>query len=326
MTILTPPGWEQNAGTVYTAQMMRYYTNTLLNGNSAGSLIPRGGINYGLGNGCTVQEDSPSPSMNVRVLNGMGVVPGTENSLQGGYQFMNDGTVTVALDAAHATLGRIDLIVVRVRDSAYSGGTNDVTIEKVTGTPSGSPAIPSAPSNSLILAQISVGAAVTTIPNSVITDRRWPLNGKWMVRKTADEFVISSTTFQNDDILKIPCRQPDTAWMVTGFILFDTSTAADIKLQFTVPSGADFRYGVASPGDTASSSSIQTGVWAGRFATSTHTMGGIGTSNYLAAHLSGCLTVGSTLGDAQLQWAQNTSDASNTRITLGSWLYAELIQ
>src|SRR5260370_32531549 len=44
----------------------------------------------------------------------------------------------------------------------------------VTGTRSGWPAVPAAPANSLILAQLSIVHASATIPQSVITDRRVP--------------------------------------------------------------------------------------------------------------------------------------------------------
>jgi hypothetical protein len=55
-----------------------------------------------------------------------------------------------------------------------SGTTNTWQLEAVPGTPASIPAVPAAPTNSIILAQVAVGAGVTTIGNASITDvRTW---------------------------------------------------------------------------------------------------------------------------------------------------------
>jgi hypothetical protein len=110
--------------------------------------------------------------MAVLVKSGHGLVPGSEGAKQGVYAVANDADVTVSLTAAHATLNRIDIIVFQVRDQAYSGANNDCLLTKVDGTPSGSPSAPAAPNNSLVLAQVFVGAAVGSVTNANITDRR----------------------------------------------------------------------------------------------------------------------------------------------------------
>jgi hypothetical protein len=110
--------------------------------------------------------------MAVIIKSGAAWVPGSENITQGSYSVVNDADVTVSVTAAHATLARIDLVCFKVEDSQYSGANNTCSLVVVAGTPSGSPAVPAAPNNSIILAQIAVGAAVSTIVNANITDRR----------------------------------------------------------------------------------------------------------------------------------------------------------
>jgi hypothetical protein len=59
-----------------------------------------------------------------------------------------------------------------VRDAYYSGANNDVIFQVIAGTPAGSPTAPALPANSISLATIAVGAAVTQINSGNITDTR----------------------------------------------------------------------------------------------------------------------------------------------------------
>lgn len=173
MTEFAKPGWLQNAGSVHTAEQLRNYTLALLVAGAQGatSLQPRGGVSPALGNKLAVTQTG-SPSMAVLVRSGECVIPGTEGAKQGGYGAGNDADVTLAIAAAHATLARIDIVIFRVRDTFYSGGVDSAVLEVVTGTPAGSPSAPATPANSLLLAQVAVGAAVSSIVNANITDTR----------------------------------------------------------------------------------------------------------------------------------------------------------
>lgn len=172
----TPPGWLQNAGTTHTASQLRMYMASLTAGNFSGAafLRPRGGVHPTQGNELVVTQTG-SPSMGVLVDTGSAIVSGTESATQGGYFVVNDAQVTLSVTAAHATLPRIDIVVINVRDAFYSGASNDVQLQVVAGTPASSPVAPTAPANSITLAQIAVGAAVTSIVNADITDQRFYL-------------------------------------------------------------------------------------------------------------------------------------------------------
>jgi hypothetical protein len=128
--------------------------------------------------------------MTVNVASGVVFVPGTEVAAQGVYFCENDATVNLSIATAPGTgLNRIDLVVARVQDSFYSGGTNAWSLFVVTGTAAASPSAPTPPSNAVILAQIFVGANVTSITTGNITDTRYPyaaaLGGISVARSTA---------------------------------------------------------------------------------------------------------------------------------------------
>jgi hypothetical protein len=174
MAILNPPGWLQNAGATHTALQFRQYHSLFHAGNSsvgAASLHGRGGVHPTLGGELAVTQ-AGSPNMTVLVDSGVCTIAGTEGSTQGSYIATNDASATLAVTAAHGSLPRIDIVVVNIRDSFYSGGSNDAQLQVIAGTAAASPVAPSPPANALILAQIAVGAGVTSIVNANITDMR----------------------------------------------------------------------------------------------------------------------------------------------------------
>ena len=110
-----------------------------------------------------------TPNMSVNVAAGFAFIAGTNNApAQGLYHAYNDGSVNLSIAAANATNPRVDIVCLTVRDAFYSGGNNDVILQVITGTAAVSPAVPSAPANSIVLAHIYVGANVTSITNSNI--------------------------------------------------------------------------------------------------------------------------------------------------------------
>ena len=173
MAEVTPPGFLQNAGNVHTAEILRGSYSGLINGvKTAAGLVTRGGVALGVGGNLAVTQNG-APNMSVNVASGQVYVPGTEGTKQATYSCINDATKNVTITAADGTNPRIDLIVAKVQDTLYSGAVNSWSIVVVTGTPAGSPAAPTAPANSVTLAQILVGAGVTSIVTGNITDRRF---------------------------------------------------------------------------------------------------------------------------------------------------------
>lgn len=175
MAIVSPP-WVIQASS-HPAQTFREMTQAVM-GSGVGSFTPTfQGTNGRGGHGVMGPSDlavtqNGSPNMSVNVAQGMCFIRGSESAHQGVYVAYNDATTNVVISAADPTNPRRDLIVVQVRDSAYSGASNDVRIMAVTGTPAASPADPAIPANSFVLARVAVAAAASSITNANITDAR----------------------------------------------------------------------------------------------------------------------------------------------------------
>lgn len=172
MAVVSPP-WPLEAGS-FGAEQFRRALATLLP-------IEQNGI--ASATDWVVTQRGAGANMSVDVAEGRGVIKGTDNAYQGVYFGDTRGATNVVVTAAHATLARIDLIVARVRDTAYVAGADTFTLEVVTGTPSGSPVVPTPPSNCYILAQVAVAAAVTSIVNANITDRRIAFGSSGIMRQ-----------------------------------------------------------------------------------------------------------------------------------------------
>jgi hypothetical protein len=118
-----------------------------------------------------VTANSPA-GMSVRVASGWAAIVGTTTINMGVYTAYNDASVTLTVTTANPTNPRIDLVCMTVRDAYYAGADNDVILQVIAGTPAGSPVAPALPANSISLATIAVGAAVTQINSGNITDTR----------------------------------------------------------------------------------------------------------------------------------------------------------
>jgi hypothetical protein len=158
MTLQTPPSWLQ-AGS-YPAQYDRLTAQALW-------------ATTGIINSSSLAVTANSPAgMSVRVASGWAAIVGTTTTNMGVYTLFNDATETLTITTADPTNPRIDLVCATVRDAFYSGAFNDVIFQVIAGTPAGSPVAPSLPANSISLATVAVGAAVTQINTGNITDTR----------------------------------------------------------------------------------------------------------------------------------------------------------
>jgi hypothetical protein len=110
--------------------------------------------------------------MSVRVASGWAAIVGTTTTNMGVYTIFNDATDTLTITTANPTNPRIDLVCATVRDAFYSGANNDVIFQVIAGTPGATPSAPALPANSVSLATVAVGAAVTQINAGDITDTR----------------------------------------------------------------------------------------------------------------------------------------------------------
>lgn len=150
--------------------------------------------------------------------------------------------------------------------------------------------------------------------NSLITEVR-PI----AARKTANESIVSpgSSTLQNDDELFIAV-EANAVYIVEFIILYTSGTTPDIKFGLTFPAGT-------------------TGTWSGigyDTASTFLSFGPVSIASALPfgglaadkeARLNAVVAVSSTAGTLQLQWAQNTLNASTTTVYAGSYMKATRI-
>jgi len=158
MALRTPPSWLQNGS--HPAEndrlsMQAIFATTGIIGSSSLSVGPNSPV-----------------GMSVVVASGWAAIVGTTQSNMGVYTVYNDANTTLTVTTADPTNPRIDRIVATVQDAFYSGSFNNVIFQVVAGTPAGSPVAPATPANSISLATVLVGAAVTQINAGNITDTR----------------------------------------------------------------------------------------------------------------------------------------------------------
>jgi len=158
MALRTPPSWLQNGS--HPAENDRLTAQALWK-------------TTGVINSTDLQvTQSASPGMSVSVASGWGNIIGTTQTNMGAYMAYNDAAATLTVSTANPSNPRIDIVVVQVNDAFYTGSLNAVSFSVIAGTPAVSPVAPTQPANSLLLATIAVGAAVTQILNANITDNR----------------------------------------------------------------------------------------------------------------------------------------------------------
>lgn len=264
MTVSTPPVFLQDGS--HTAEEVRQMMANLFGCNTASfaggvtAIDPGHGI-VRFGSSELAVTENGTPNMSVNVAGGGAFIRGTSAAAQGVYSFYNDGTVNLSIDAADPTNARKDLIVCQVRDSAYAGSDDDARLFVVKGTAAGSPADPTMPANSLILARVNVAAGATSITTSDIDDLRQPArpwNTAWGIVDLKSKTSSQTFTATVGDVSGLSStfygilgrRYRVTAWMRAGG---SSTTGGNAELLLTNGSNTQLsiaRYGeVGATGD-----------------------------------------------------------------------------
>lgn len=130
-------------------------------GDTSDPLKVRGGIVRHASNSLAVTVDGSDV---VTLQPGAVVIPGNDTASGGVYRTAQAAVETQSLAARDATNARIDLVIFEI----IAGGTQ-ARPRIITGTPSGSPAVPALPTRAVELARINVPAAggpVSTVDSS----------------------------------------------------------------------------------------------------------------------------------------------------------------
>jgi hypothetical protein len=158
MALRTPPSWLQNGS--HPAENDRLYTQALWK--------TTGIINA---TDLAVTPNSPA-GMSVLIAAGWANIIGTTQTNMGAYMAYNDASTALTITTANPSNPRIDLVCITVSDAYYTGSLNTVAFSVIAGTAAASPVAPTLPANSIALAQIAVGAGVTSIVSGNITSVR----------------------------------------------------------------------------------------------------------------------------------------------------------
>ena len=170
----------------------------------------------------------PQPSNGLQVIAGsdMDVTVKPGFGFIDGYAFRNTGDYTISLDTADGVLSRIDRVVLRLDLS-----NRDMVLAVLKGTASKSPVATAltrtADIYELALADIAIGKGVTSITQSVITDRRSDSSLCGICAGTIDQIDITSLTEQFNaqmDEQKLAFAQ----WVTSVEGLVDDNTSATL--------------------------------------------------------------------------------------------------
>ena len=219
---------------------------------------------------------------------------------------------TVNIGAADATNPRRDIVYV---DTAGAFGVT-------AGTAAAIPAPPALTAARLALAEVAVAAGATSISSGDIADMRQtlPFGRVRLVAKASNETVNNSSGMQNDNELFFSVF-PSEKWMVRYVLRVNNSASAtpDFQYQFALPASGTWGathvagtgtslLGIAQSGGTALS--VDSGA----------------VTYYIIGEA--VITISSTAGTANLQWAQAVATAADTIVTGSdlSYLAAQRLQ
>lgn len=198
---------------------------------SAGQVIVPGSLGSGSGYGIGTGYGMPTVTLNgssAPTVSSAAAATKVQLTTQGAYYAYNDnssGAVNLSIASSNPTNPRIDVVVAQVEDAAYSGSNNDWKLAVVTGTAAASPAVPSLPANSVVLAYVWVPANSSSIVSGDILDLRVVYN------RNPFTFAANNTssTITSSGIIVFTTK----TWDLTGG--YSTSTG-----EFTIPVTGDW--------------------------------------------------------------------------------------
>lgn len=147
-------------------------------------------------------------------------------------------------------------------------------------------------------------------------------------RVASDVTVNNTTTLVNATGLSLAV-EASAVYALDGWIYYESNPTADIKFAWTGPASATFVVGIYGPPAGTAPVVNQERINYTDQGTFDTLGGGLSSaagddeftgSVWPSIRPSGVAVIGATAGTIQLQFAQNTANASNTRIKANSWL------
>lgn len=132
--------------------------------------------------------------------------------------------------------------------------------------------------------------------------------------KAADESVTSSTTLQNDDALFVSVAS-NASYLFFCYLDYEGASAGDLKFSWSVPTSATMRFTIIGQTSAGSAQTAITGSESTSYA-----IGADAAATLNAVLMAGTLITSSSSGTLQLQWAQNSSSGTATKVHAQSFL------
>ncbi|WP_328934142.1 MULTISPECIES: hypothetical protein [unclassified Streptomyces] len=179
MALINPPAWMQ--ANSYPARTDRLVVSALLGYpgflvDEATPMRIRQGVKPSYANQQLKARAAATPNMTVIVSAGFCVIDNHDSGGVGTYVCANDADVTLTIAAAGgAGQFRKDAVVASVYDAETAGSVSEWRLEVIQGAyaaSAGAAVRPSVPPNAQLIADIAVGASVTSISAANITDTR----------------------------------------------------------------------------------------------------------------------------------------------------------
>lgn len=287
---------------------------------SAGSMMVPGVV----AGGDLFTSQHTAPNMSVNVSSGGGWVAGTLSvPRQGNYFYYNPSTVNLSIANNVSGNPRLDAVCLTVKDSDFGGSVDTPgLIQVITGTPAGTPVLPTLPANSLLLASVAVASGAGSITSGNIANVA-PLASSQLSVKG----VPVARLFQNSGMLLIPSGQ----WVQVISLANDPTITTGFTVgtnQLTIVTTGTYRVtgAVSVYNMTATGDAVLAGIYVnGTLARSTQFSA---TSSLTATPL-----VSSTMrlnaGDVLKFYMRQNSGGFNNGGTIGTsadtWFEAELV-
>lgn len=260
------------------------------------------GVLRGAANGHEVYADSSG--MQVKVKTGEVFIKGHWGE--------TTSDITLPIATADPTNPRKDLVVARAHFV-----NNVIEYDVVTGTPAGSPTLPSPTQGAnfweITLGGVDVPATDTTIDAGQVADgRRWVDNPAPAAHSTADLTKNNNTTLADVPGLAIDVSG-SARYLINGFFEYSANASANAKIFFSTPTGTTGRLSVFD-------NDLSTDVITNNFVSA-----GFGTGVRVASPVRGWLetpnvaAAGAKL-QVKVQFAQGTAHASDAVFYTTSWL------
>jgi hypothetical protein len=148
----------------------------------------------------------------------------------------------------------------------------------------------------------------------------WEMRPLFAYKTAEAQLANANTTLFNDTHLFLP-MQTNAWYALDGMLVWESGTTGDIKFGWTVPAGAFMqRWSLIGIDTTATTLIGVTNVGISSSAGTTLARGGVAVGTMEVGHLQGLVQTAGTAGNLQLQWAQNASEAVNTRLKQYSWI------